>query len=452
MFDSVRPMLQLQGFQMKIVKISSLIAGLAVSAVSLYAEPAFPPASAVTQSSSTLDNGIRVVSIYFPGSTNVSIITFLPLGLANDGPNQTQWSHLVEHLVIRSTVPEDLSMANGQTQSAFMHLDFYGNIGNWKQGLSHHKRWLEGVPFTQANLEAEKPKVKAEGAFTAQHFTTSLFALAAWSQGFRHDQTNAFLLRDIDRASLNDIQKYRDSRLAVLTNVVVCVVGGVEPAEVRRVVAGQLGAIKSSAQPVGQVKLHPGNREMTWDLNARNLIITWPIPTAEGEDYPALSVAAHWLTMQFSADADIQQTTGMASADADLTTPEGNFFCVSASLRPGSSFNAVQEQMLRYVRSLSSPEQEMSWVPMFRQQQAESLTKLTDPASMKAQLPPDMTPDMAEGNIGLQWGMFEFLYGAYKPVLARRLSEVKEEDIRWAARKYLSGSNCSTTILRPLTR
>jgi len=48
---------------------------------------------------SSLSNGIQAVAVHLPGSTNVSIFSFLPLGLTSDGPNQAQWSHLVEHLL-----------------------------------------------------------------------------------------------------------------------------------------------------------------------------------------------------------------------------------------------------------------------------------------------------------------------------------------------------------------
>jgi hypothetical protein len=59
-----------------------------------------------------LENGIRILAIEFPASAHVSIFSFLPLGLTSDGPGQAQWSHLVEHLVIRSTIPEQTATAN----------------------------------------------------------------------------------------------------------------------------------------------------------------------------------------------------------------------------------------------------------------------------------------------------------------------------------------------------
>src|SRR2546423_352903 len=79
-----------------------------------------PPAT-----ESTLTTGIRVVAVYFPGSTNVAIFTYLPMSLTSDGPRQSQWAHLVEHLVIRSTVPADSPVANAETLPDHMHLDFY---------------------------------------------------------------------------------------------------------------------------------------------------------------------------------------------------------------------------------------------------------------------------------------------------------------------------------------
>src|SRR2546430_6611920 len=296
-----------------------------------------PPAT----ESITLTNSIRVVAVYFPGSTNVAIFTYLPMSLASDGPQQTQWAHLIEHLVIRSTAPGGSPVANAETLPDHMRLDVYGDNSNWQEGLKHTADWLRGVPFTQADLDAEKPKVNAECDFTIKNFVTHKFAMAAWAQGYRHNQNHAAVKGDILKATLAEIQKYRDERLVVLTNVVVCAVGGIEPGKLLSAFTQKLGAIQSNAKPVAPLKAHPGNREMTWDLDARHLVLTWPIPSLDHADYPALLVAAQWLNMQFFGDEGLKQLTGMTLAGVDLTTPEGNFFFVSASLRPGATFAAV---------------------------------------------------------------------------------------------------------------
>ncbi len=409
--------------------------------------------SGTTPQAATLSNGIRVTAVFFPGSTNVSIFTFCPLGLADDGSGQAQWSHMVEHLVIRSTVPEGFLTANGETLPDHLRLDFYGNVSNWETGLSEQRRWLEGVPFTEASRKTEKPRVKSECGFAASHRATHKFAIAAWAQGMRYGQTNVALLGDIDRASLSQIQAYRDDHLAVLSNVVVCVVGGVAPSRVLLAARGQLGAIKSSAKPFPPVKLHPGNREITWDLNARHLIMTWPIPATTAEDFAPLLTASQWLNMRFFSDPELKRLTGMTFAGADLKTPEGNFFYVSASLRPGILFHVVEQKLEAEVRGLSSTEADLSITPMLSRQLAQSLTGIPDMDGLKAQLPPGTDLAMVQANIGLQWGMNEFRYGAGKAILAKRLSRLSAQEVRRVAKQYLGPAACSiTTIQGPPTQ
>ena len=349
----------------------------------------------------TLGNGIRLVSVHFAQRTTLAIFTFVPLGLVDDGPRQAQWSHLVEHMVIRSTVPNDLSIANAETLPDHMRLDFYGNVGNWRDGMAHPRRWLQGVPFLQASLDAEKPRVKAELDYTVKNWFTHKFALVAWAQGFRHGQSHAALQGDMDRASLNEIQACRDNQLAVSNHILMCVVGGIEPAEVLRIASEQLRGIKLEGKEATAVKLHPGNREMTWDLDARHLLLTWPVPGPEAADFPALLTAAQWLNVQFSSDDELKKSTGMTLAGANLATPEGQFLYVSASLRPGISFANVQARLDRHLRALSTSDQALQLAPILAKQQAESLAHLPDPSSMKGQLPPNVTIAMVEMNLGL---------------------------------------------------
>ena len=83
----------------------------------------------------TLSNGIRVVSLHVEDSTDVAIFSYLPLGLVADGKAKTQWSHLIEHLTIRTTGPIDFKTSGAETMADNMRLDFIGNTDNWTQGL-----------------------------------------------------------------------------------------------------------------------------------------------------------------------------------------------------------------------------------------------------------------------------------------------------------------------------
>jgi hypothetical protein len=192
---------------------------------------------------------------------------------------------------------------------------------------------------------------------------------------------------------------------------------------------------------------------MTWDLPARHLVLTWPIPAAPADDYPALLAAAQWLNMRLFSDPELKKMAGLALAGADLCTPEGNFFFISACLRPGATFQGLEQRLQRSLQPLTSPDQDLSLLPLLGRQLAEGLTHVPNPSLLRRQpLPPGITPAMVELNLGLQWGMNEFLYGPHKEALARQLSKLTPEQVRQAARKFLAPAHASVVTLEPQQR
>jgi predicted Zn-dependent peptidase len=400
----------------------------------------------------TLKNGLRLVAIHNPGSKSESIFTFLPMGLTSDGPGQTQWSHLVEHLVVRSNVGADVEHFNAETLPDHMRLDSYGTVDNWQQGLDHHRRWLEGVTFTEQRLKSEKPNVIQEAVTTARNSFTHKFALAAWAQASRHGRSDVAVIGDVMTARLEAIQRYRDERLVVLGRTVVCTVGGVDPAVALSTVANRLGEIRSPARPAAPVEIHPGSREITWDLDARHLLFTWPIPDAANEDYAALMVTAQLLSMRFFGDSQLKAKTGLTLAGVDLRTPEGMYFYVSASLKPGASSDDVRQLVLNHLGALRKDVAALAPAAFLGPQLGTSLTHVPDPAVMESSAPPGITPAMIEGNLGLQRGMAEFRYGPHLSALAERLSAVDAAKARRAAEQYLIAVRGSVYTIVPTSK
>jgi len=396
-----------------------------------------------------LANGVNVVVLSMPGSEHVSIFTYLPMGLAWDGPGRAQWSHLIEHLTIRSTVPFGSKQANAETLPDHMRLDFYGTVENWRDGLSHHARWLEGMPFREKSLQGEKRRVNTECDVVARRLATHKFALAAWAQGYRHGQGHAGIKGDVDRATLEEIQQYRDERQAVLDKVVICVVGGLDAKAVKPVIVEKLGTIQSKAASAKPVKAHRVKGAMTWDIDARHLVLAWAIPEATDKDYAALMVAGNLLTMRFFSDAELKGLTGFVLAGADLTVPEGNFFYVSASVKPKASFEEVRKKIGRHIALLRSDASGLGQAAMIGRQLAGSLTTLPDPATLKAQVARHVPLSMIEGQIGLRWGMYEYRYGKERSALAGRLGSITAEQVCQAAEKYLPDEKCTTCALSP---
>ena len=99
-------------------------------------------AAAPQVSERTLPSGVRIAYLYLEDSADFSTFTFLPMGLAYDEADRTQWSHLIEHLVLRTTHPGPLTNANAETLPDHMRLDFYGTKADWREGLAHHAKWI----------------------------------------------------------------------------------------------------------------------------------------------------------------------------------------------------------------------------------------------------------------------------------------------------------------------
>jgi predicted Zn-dependent peptidase len=399
----------------------------------------------------SLANGLRVVALQIPGSTNVSIFTYLPMGLAADGNGKAQWSHLVEHLVIRTTIPFGSTEANAETLPDHMRLDFYGSVGNWEQGLRHHARWIEGLPFSAADLAAEELRVAAECDNVATRGATHKFALAAWAQGYRFGRRDVGLKADMGKATLTAIQRYRDERLAVLSRTLVCVVGGVDADTVFRVATRRLGAIRSRATAAAPVKAPGGSRDLTWDLDARHLVLTWPVPGIASRDYPALAAVGQWLTARLFQDRGLKALAGMVLAGTDLTTPEGSFLYVSASLAPQASFDEVR-RLLEQPAALRSGAQAAAEAAQSGKQLAGAVGMAPDMPGVLGGAPMGMPRAMAEANLGIQYGMLEYRYGARRAQSAQALAAVTAADVQRVVSQYLAPQREAACTIRPRSR
>ena len=396
----------------------------------------------------TLSNGMRVVLVPIPESQNVSIFTYVPMGLASDPAGMTQWAHLVEHLVIRSTHPQPTQDVNAETLPDHMRLDYYGTTSNWKEGLAHHTTWLSHGDFDEPTLQREIPPVLSECDFTAQNLATHKFAMAAWGQAARHGKDRAAVRGDIERATLEEVRRHYREHFAVLDRAVVCIVGGVTLDEAHAAADEVLSAIKSETVSPAPTVIAKGAREITWDLPTRHIVLSWPLPEAGDKYFAALFAAAAQLQMQLFQDADLKKLTGNVFAGTDLATPEGRYFFINAVLQPGVEFKQVQDALEARVLAMQG-DSAASQAPMIGAQLAFQLTQVMDPALLKQQAPPGMTSAMIEGNVGLQWGMREFQFGPDREALTKNLAALTAGDLQGAIARYLTPEQRLVVTIRP---
>jgi predicted Zn-dependent peptidase len=400
--------------------------------------------------SRTLENGLRVVYIFVPGSRTFSMFSLLPMGLAADDAGRAQWAHLVEHLVIRTTMPDSLTQANAETLADHMRLDYYAKDGNWREALAHHERWLRGLPFTEDRLKVEVALANAEAENTARNLASLKFAIAAWNQAYRHGKKHAAILKDLLEARLADLQQYRDAHLLVPGRTLVCAIGGAEPKAILPAIAEALGGLKSASLPRQAIpKLRPMDATIPWDLPSRHLLYVWPIPGPEQpNDYAALLTASHLISMQAAQNPALGRFTGALLADANLTSPEGRHFCISATLRPDAEVEAVRHEFDKCLAALTTSPETRQVIPLVARGVAEQF-KPTALQTLRGQVTDPGQAWLVEAQFALTWATGELQLGPQRRAVLRSLDKVTPETLTRAVRTYLTPERRTVLMFVP---
>ena len=397
----------------------------------------------------TLKNGIRFTYLYIQSSKSFSMITIVPMGLAADEAHRAQWSHLCEHLTIRSTIPGGLEHANAETMNDCMHLDYYTTADNWREALSHHQRWLEALPVDEQTMKLEAEHANSEADTTAKNLASFKFAIAAWDQAVRHGLKHAGIKQDPLEAKLADVQRYREQHLFVPGETVVCAIGGVEPNAVIAAAEESLGRLKSTAQQCPAAKdPKPVEAFVTWDVNSRQLLYTWPIPGPEKSDeYAALLTAARLFMVKGSQDPQLKTIAGpFLMAGADLNSPEGSHFYLTITLRPDAKPDEARRKLDGYLQSLTTAPDLQQMTPFIARQLALEL-KPEIFQTLRAQVTDPSQMGQMEAQLAIWWAVADFHYGPRRQPMIHSLEAVTANSLTSAVRKYLTKQQRTSLLI-----
>ena len=399
----------------------------------------------------TLSNGIRVVNLHVADSTDVIILSYLPLGLTTDGKAKAYWSHLINYLTFRTIDPIDYNTGNGETLADNIRLEFIGNTDNWTQGLERHAKWLSELPFSAESLAKARSNVSSEFDYLQENLATHKLAYAAWNQVFRHGETDIRMLRGVQSAQLNELQAYRDLHLVQSDRVLLCVIGNVDSGTLKDTMEKQLGVINLTEKVLPHPTVPPEiakDQNATWDINATHYMETYAIPHSQDEDYPALYIASALLSLAFVQDTQLKELTGGIFCNLDLITPEGTYLQINASLKPDADIEKVKQRIRQLINRLKQPEnnaQVAMAAPFFAMQFRAPL----DVKMVMQQQPMDVSETIVLGNIGLQWGMREYQHGDTLPQLASAFADVSTADVANVVNQYLTEKRRMTLLLTP---
>ena len=399
----------------------------------------------------TLNNGIRVVNLYVENSRDVGIFSYLPLGLVTDGKARAYWSHLVNHLTVRTAGPIDFRTSSAETMADNIRLDFMGNTDTWTRGLERHAKWLSGLAFSAETLTEELPRVLSQFDYIEANLVTHKLAHVAWNQVFRHGETDIAMRKGIQSAQLNELQEYRDQHLVQADRVLLCVIGGVDPETLKETMEKQLGTISLTEKTLPRSIVPPKmakDQNATWDVNVTHYMETYPIPRPENEDYPALFVASLLWRLACTQDAQLKELIGYIHCGVDLVTPEQVYLYASASLKPDTDIEKVKQRIRQLMNPLKQPENNTQ-VPMIAQSVSMELSAPPDITTLMQYKPENIPENLMFLQVGVSWGMIEYQYGDHLPQLASAFADVSVADVASVVNRYLTEEHRMTLLLTP---
>lgn len=318
-----------------------------------------------------LDNGILVSVLHVKDAARQSSFSFLPLGLLNDAKDRAQFSHLIEHMLIRSTDPARLGidgiMLNGETMGSTMRLESIAVPAKWKEALGRHVRWLSVKTIDATGMSKEKKNISAEVDNTLRRGYTHKWALAAWNQVIRHGKTHARVVGDVAAANQAQVVALLPQALEFGKIRVYCV-GPIPAEEIKKLLvasfpaptkekAGREKAGKTSATARKKQPLPARKTRATWDLARAQLMLWFPLAGKKADEYLAAEVMARNINMNLMAARKLKSLGVIAMASVERLPDAAGVprvsVLLSASCKADSDALVIEEHMLKAVSGLT---------------------------------------------------------------------------------------------------
>ncbi len=330
-----------------------------------------------------LSNGVTLHVFTIEDAAKQATMTFLPLGLTSDRLGKAQFSHLAEHMMIRSTDPMKLRVGgillNGETTNEVLRLESIADQAEWKAALRRHIQWLHARDVDPKVLAREKIRIEGEERSTVSRHLNHKWASVAWTQ-YVQGASHAAVHADVAGATLAQTKAYL-SRIP-LRSAMIFTAGPREEEEQIELLEAAIAQVKANAKtkataepsepPVarqdgeGSIKTRetaaekpettaqnltatkPGHRDVTWDLDARHYLEWYLLPRKYS--YLEAQVSSQILLGYCFRNPKLKGIPGSTLVSA-VRLGDRSALLLSASLTKGVEPEFLQDAFQAIVRS-----------------------------------------------------------------------------------------------------
>jgi len=415
---------------------------------------------------SKLPNGVELTVLEVKGAPRETFFAFLPLGLAHDDADCAQWSHVLEHMLIRTTDAEGLSDGelefNGETSDGALRLDVYAPPELAERGVQKLVAWLTRGEFDGGVLEREKQNIGRELANSSANGYGHKWATAAWAQAVRHGRSATRVRGDVTDATVDGLRDYRRRKVAIDARVRLVAIGPLAADQVAKLFAAQFGetatpdaapasapaSTSSTHGSASLTELARGELAATWDLPTTHLVEWYLLPNATPLERATCSLLGNALALKLQADPELASAKIVALANADVELPQGRVLFLSASL-PG--VEAKDAAVAAFRRALDGLEQvaQFGSLDAFVGMARRELGGLPDFVQLRHQWKDRPGAEMLEAQLVLNVAMREWSTRMTFAELGAAVTATQAKDLLALRERWLASSAASRLLLTP---
>jgi zinc protease len=405
-----------------------------------------------------LPNGFKVILLENHKAPLVTFQVWYRVGSRNEEWGKTGLSHMLEHMMLKGTKrigPEDFSrivQENGGNDNAFTSRDFTAYFENLSSdrvqiSIDLESDRMQNLLLREEDFRTERMVVMEERRLRTEdrpqaYLLEQLEATAFQIHPYRWPTVG--WMEDIARFTLKDLKAYYRTYYNPV-NAFLVVVGDFKKEELLPRIGKAFGSYLKGAPPVQERDKEPlqvGERRIIVKKEAQLpfLVMGYHVPNLREPDSYVLEVIATILSegkssrLYQSLVRDKRLVLG-ADADHSLLSRDPSLFLLSAEVLPGKEVSEVEKVFDQEIERLQKELVGERELEKAKNQLESSFIFGQDSLFYQAML-------LAQHEIAIGWKAID----DYLPAIRK----VSSEDIRRAAKKYLTPDNRTIGVLIPL--
>jgi predicted Zn-dependent peptidase len=406
----------------------------------------------------TLKNGLQMVVIPMKNNSNViSTDIFYKVGSKNEVMGKSGIAHMLEHLNFKSTknlkagefdeiVKGFGGVNNASTGFDFTHYFIKSSSSKLDKSLELFAELMQNLTLKDEEFQPERDVVAEERRWRTDNSPTGYLYFKLFNNLFTYHPyhwTPIGFMNDIQNWTIEDIRDFH-SKYYVPNNAVIVVSGDINKDEVFKKIKKYFKNIKPNknlpqAKTYMQEPIQDGAKRVMLhkDTQVEILAIAYHIPNFANKDQVALSALSEILSSGKSSRLskllinDKQMVNSIYGYNMELSDP--GVFLFFAICNPGVKAQTVEKEILKEIQKIKKgniTQKELDRV--ITNTKADFIFSLEN-----------------SSNVSDLFGSY-LARGDIKPLLSyeESIKNLKLEDIKNVANKYLTTNNSTTIILK----